>query len=131
MKRLFFLISIISATVLYSCKKDDNHNHNEGAPKITIMAPTDDATFGFTDTITIKASISHDIEMHTYKVWARQTEDNSEVLIKYEHDHSESINIDTWFYPNISSHKHYYIIVEAEDHDGNTAKDSVMIHIDN
>ncbi len=131
MKRLLFLTGIISATVLVSCKKEDHHNHGEGAPKITILAPTDDATFGFSDTINIEATISHDIEMHTYKVWARQTEDNSQVMIKNEHDHSENININTWFYPNVSSHKHYYIMVEAEDHDGNTAIDSVMIHIDN
>lgn len=128
MKSKIFIAAIIMVAAFQSCKKD---KHSEGAPTITIMAPLDDTTFGFADTISIKATISHDTEMHTYKVLARQTEDNSVVVIKDEHNHSKNINIDTWFFPNLSEHKHYYIIVEAEDHDGNTAKDSVMIHIDN
>jgi hypothetical protein len=129
-KTNFFSATILILVLLAACKKDD-HNHNGEKPKITIMSPIDDSAYRFSDTIFIKATITHTEEMHTFKVMARQTEDGSLTTIKDEHEHSKNVTIDTWFFPNVTAHKHYYIIVDAEDHDGLTSRDSVLVHIDN
>jgi hypothetical protein len=126
---ILFSIVLLAITIFQACKKEDANDADN--PKITIESPIDDSAYGLADTVFIKASITHTEEMHTYKVMARQTEDGSVTTIKDEHEHSKNVNIDTWFFPNVASHKHYYIIVDAEDHDGLTTRDSVLIHVDN
>jgi hypothetical protein len=128
MKKILFATIAFAAIIFNACKKD---TAGSDLPKITIDSPIDESTYDYSDTVFIKASITHTEEMHTYKIMARQSEDGSVSTIKYEHEHSKNINIDTWFFPNISSHKHYYIILEAEDHDGLISSDSVLVHIDN
>jgi uncharacterized lipoprotein YbaY len=128
MKKILFLTSIISVLIFQACKKDSS---NVDAPKITIESPIDESAYKLTDTVFIKATITHTEELHSYKVSARQSEDGSVTFIKDEHEHAKNVTIDTWFFPNVTSHKHYYIIVDVEDHDGLTSRDSVLVHIDN
>lgn len=126
MKRI--LISTLTViTCLSACKK----NNNGEGPSVTITSPANDASFNLVDTVDINAIISHDIEMHTYKVTVINEETGNRTVLKDEHMHEENINVEVPFYLNESSHTHYYIIVEAEDHDGNTGSDTIYIHSDN
>jgi hypothetical protein len=126
---ILFSIALFATLIFQACKKEDANDADK--PKITIELPIDDSAYKLVDTVFIKASITHSEEMHSYKVLARQSEDGSLTTIEDEHEHSKNIAIDTWFFPNVTSHKHYYIIVDAEDHDGLTSRDSVLVHIDN
>ncbi len=131
MKNFIFLSSIILALMFVSGCKKDKDSHDAEKPQITITNPAHDSNYGYADTIFIKANITHSENLHTYTVSARQEEDNSVTVIEDEHSHEKSIDIDTWFFPNVSHHKHYYIIVEAKDHDGIFNRDSVLVHINN
>lgn len=131
MKNTIFFSAALLALVCFAACKKDSQNHNGEQPKVAIMAPIDDSAYGFADTVFIKAAIIHTEELHAYKVIAQQIEDGSLTTIKDEHEHSKNVTIDTWFFPNVTAHKHYYIIVEVEDHNGLTGRDSVLVHIDN
>jgi hypothetical protein len=128
MKQLL-LITTVFVAIFSSCK--DEHNSNGKGPSVTIISPAEDAEFKLVDTVNIKATVSHSVEMHTYKVTVMNEKTGNKTVLKDEHDHAENINVEVPFYLNEENHNHYYIIVSAEDHDGNAGADTVYIHSDN
>ena len=128
MKQLL-LIATVCIAIFTSCKDDNNDNALK--PTVTITSPGNDADFKLIDTVNIVADISHTEDLHTYKVSIIKEETGSATILMDEHEHEKNVTVNTNFYLNESNHAHYYIIVSAEDHDGNAGADTVYIHSDN
>ncbi len=132
--QLLFVVALFMAAlfIFSSCNKDDdNHEHSEKPPVITIISPVHNAEFDYTDTVFIKAYISHHTELHTHTLKLRHQETGDVITMIDKHDHSKNVSIDTFFYPGFNSHAHFFIIVNVTDHDGLSASDSVFVHIGN
>lgn len=125
MKQLL-LIATVCISFFSSCKDDNNDNALK--PSVTITSPGVDAKFKLVDTVNIVADISHAEDLHNYKVSVFNEETGSTTILMDEHEHEKNVTINTTFYLNENNHTHYFIIVSAEDHDGNAGADTVYIH---
>lgn len=128
MKQLL-LITTVCIAIFSSCK--DDHHDNALKPSVTITSPGVDAKFKLVDTVNIVADISHTEDIHTYKVSIIKEETGNTTLLLDEHEHEKNVTINYTYFLNEVNHAHYYIIVSAEDHDGNAGADTVYIHSEN
>lgn len=129
MKNLLFLLAVLTAVVISSCKKDD-HDHDDAIPKITFIEPTDQQEFSLTDTVRIRASITHNDAMHEYMLIVENLISDVKDTMTNTHEHDMNINIDTSFFPNVSDHTHFQIRVVATDHNDKTNNSFITIHVE-
>jgi|SRR5690606_28133993 len=135
-KNIFQFLSVMilftSAVILISsCNKEDEHEHSDEPPVITISSPVHNTEFDYTDTVFIKATIMHHTELHSHTLKLHHQETGDVFTLIDKHDHSKNVSIDTFFYPGFTSHAHFFIIVNVTDHDGLSASDTVFVHIGN
>jgi hypothetical protein len=131
MKNLILLFSaLIIITTISSCKKDDDHDHNDAVPEITFIEPVDQQEYSLTDTVRIRASITHTDAMHKYMLIVENLISNVKDTMINTHEHDMNISIDTSFFPNVADHTHFQIRVIAADHNEMTNDKVITIHVE-
>jgi hypothetical protein len=126
MKKTLFIVATISIAFC-ACKKEHDH---DAYPEIKFIEPVDDQTYSLTDTVRIRATITHNEEMHTCLLIAENIEDNIKDTLINKHDHSKIINIDKKYFPNVTAHRHFRIRIKATDHNNKTSDKHVTIHVE-
>jgi hypothetical protein len=123
MKKLFLSIIIIAAFL--ACKKEaDSEN-----PIITIYTPTASQEFESADSVTINFK-AEDVDLHEvgFTIVKKGTTDTL-YSKPAAHTHDNPLIVNQKYYIPVTAHTDATLIVNAEDHNGNTASKSVNFHI--
>jgi hypothetical protein len=134
LKTALYFVSIMALIQLSSCKKEDNHQHNDDdsdkvKPTVNISTPSNLQMYNNGDTVKIRG-LASDASLHELMLKIVKDSDNS-VL------YSETINahdlttyaLNSNWKSVVTDHTNASVIVVAEDHNSNVGSDTVKIHI--
>lgn len=124
MKQLI-LIPILALIIITSCKKENDTEN----PVITIFSPTASQEFNASDSVYINFKVE-DADLHEVGFTVVK-EGTTDTLFDYpaSHVHDSPLVIDQKYKIDVTTHTDATLIVNAEDHNGNTATQSVNFHI--
>lgn len=124
MKKIITIIAIISITTIACKKESDSEN-----PVITILSPATNQEFESADSVTINFKVE-DVDLHEvgFTVIKKGTTDTL-YFIAASHTHDNPLIINQKYFIPVTAHTDATLIVNAEDHNGNTASKSVNFHI--
>lgn len=117
--RLSLLILTVIVLV-FSCKKDDL------APDITLDSPTDGQIFHDGDVVTVSGTAHDASSIHMFHLMV--TDNNGNALIHDEEHLDEGTHPFTKQFTVHAAHS-YLVVVEAEDHSGNTSRKEVNVNV--
>ncbi len=129
---------VIFSAMLISCRNDrhdddDEHDDNKTdtqSPSIDINTPTNAQIFSITDTIKINGLITENESLHEANIKITDLSSNATVYANFPLVHDlTSYTFSQMFFPNVTTHTSYNVLVEATDHAGNKTSKSVQVHI--
>jgi len=128
-----FVLSL-AFTQIISCKKDDNHQHNDDTsdkvkPTVVISTPRDLQMYNNGDTVKIRGLVS-DASLHELIVKIESDSDNSILYSETLNAHDlNTYTLNSNWKSAVTNHTNANVIVVAEDHQANVGSDTVKIHI--
>ena len=134
LKTALYFVSIMSLIQLSSCKKEDDHQHNDDSsdkvkPTVVISTPSSMQMYNNGDTIKIRGLVS-DASLHELLIKIVKDSDNSVLYSETPTVHDlTTYTINSNWKSAVTDHTNASVIVVAEDHNSNVGSDTVKIHI--
>jgi hypothetical protein len=137
MKKLAILFLTISG--LFAACGDD-HTHLD-APEVNATITKVDADCDPCDGTDLRLffEVTHDDELHDVTAFLQQSFDDHdgdyslalpEKLFEFEeHAHDMTFSHEAFYTIDTANHSTFYLIIAAEDHNGNVGRDTATIHI--
>jgi len=119
MKKL--ILSVIILIIIAACKKESDSEN----PVVTITAPTSNSMFGIGDSILITFT-AIDADMHSYALQVLNTADSTIIFEADAHTHGNVTYSQKFKSPDVATNMD--LIVTGEDHNGNSATQTVNFH---
>lgn len=112
----FYLLLFCIAVFTSNCKKED-----EQPPTITIVSPTEAASFEADQTLNLRVTIVDDNQLSSYKVLVRNLITNELAHIISESTTDRSVEINETITLEVAEATNFAVEVETEDQSGNVA----------
>ncbi len=130
MKKINYILFITLGITFFACDDDSNQTTTDRqAPVIQIISPQDGDTFHNNHSLKITALITENDELHTYGFELRNTTLDSIIASDSKHNHGKEIELDTTVVINVSDHSNFELTVSADDHNNNSATETIDFHI--
>lgn len=118
----YFLVALALLLLWSGCEKSAHPQTDTEAPVLAFLAPAEGAVFAPGSSLTVRAEVSENFQLHDYQLSLEEPQSKFVIVLEYQHLHAEKHLIEkTFTLPNMSGVSTYDLVLEASDHDGNTA----------
>lgn len=130
MKTQHIILAVMSL-LLVACGQDNKPIFDVEAPDITILSPTDGATFEPGASILLKVDISENLELHEYSAVLRGSSGDIAITIDAGHSHDKKLSIEKEFVMPDLEDATFDLTVKANDHEDNLGSSTIQIFTSN
>ena len=102
---------------------------DEEAPAITIVCPIKGQAFASQDSVEVHIQISENTELHNVSFWVWTADSGAYVSNFAIHSHDKSMDVKQKFFYPVTEATSLLLEVEASDHNGNVALDSLYFQL--
>ncbi|GAB4091508.1 hypothetical protein [Flaviaesturariibacter terrae] len=127
MKRILSIASLL----LVACSKHSGDTTNEPIPanRLTVLAPTANASYHRGDSIWVKAEAVSEALIHGYKVGIREAGSSSDLFYTEVHDHNDTLHISQYWVNDRTAPANLEArIILTLNHNGDSVIQTIPIH---
>lgn len=128
MRKIITVAALVS--LLGACQKKDDTVADPQQVSIVITTPTNGQVFHKGDTVHIKGAVNYITELHGYEVRITDTANGTIVYNTAQHVHSDKFTISEYWVDDLADAAALKLeVISIIDHDGTTARQSVLFTI--
>lgn len=128
-KICYGIVFALLPLVLFSCKKEQEEEHETNSAEITITQPMPNDELPSNDTLAIRGTIVSVLDLHGYNISIKKASDQTEVFSFEDHYHGMNKNLNVNWPCTLNENAELQLTITATlDHDGHTASKTVNFH---